>query len=837
MFIKYTKLAIAILAICITQPIYAQFQSKGLITNYKNSSSRKDPLPQSYQIFKRDLSEWKNELKHAGAAFDESVLINLPSPLGETIPFRVWKNTTLAPGFQGAFPEIHTYSGVARDKHNITAKIEIGCKGFYAMVFDGGYTYLIDPYSTEQQELNLVYYKSDYPQIPKPACVFGQSKTAAELSTFDDLILEAPISMSNTAFRTNGAVSKTYRLAIAATGEYTAFHGGTSAHAAAAIATTINRVNGIYERELAVSFTIIPQTASLIYTDAATDPYTNGNPDIMLYQNQSNITAVVGSGNYDIGHVFGTNSGGVAGLGVVCNNNFKSWGVTGSGAPIGDPFDIDYVAHEMGHQFGANHTFNSEALNCGYGSRSAADAYEPASGSTIMAYAGICAPENLQWNSDAYFHINSLDEIASYITTGYGATCALINATANTPSSYSNISATYSIPHSTPFELEAPAAVDFTADELLYCWEQMDLGAVGAWNTVTDGPLFRSITPSTSKVRHFPSRSKVLSQQLFSMGERLPNAARTMNFVLTVRDIYQGKGAFNNELNNKITVLVQPYGPFEVLYPNTDIQTFAGSEIMVNWSVANTVAAPINTGQVEIFLSLDNGATFPNSLGIYPNNGIAMVTIPANTLATSSARIKVKPLGNIFYQISPSVFTINAALPIALTQFDLNPSACSVVLDWKVASAGNFNSFEVQRAQDGRDFKTIGIVNYLEGKSDYQFLDKNIQGATTIYYRLKLNDSDASYVFSKVMPTKVTCEASNEIIVHPNPFQNTITIHPKDNLKSISVIDVTGREVFRKDTAEDLEWTVNLEALSKGHYYLLLKSEKGDLFTERIIKE
>src|SRR5690606_19435271 len=222
-----------------------------------------------------------------------------------------------------------------------------------------------------------------------------------------------------------------------------------------------------------------------VFTDPTTDPFTNGDPIAMIYENQSTINTLVGASNYDIGHVFGTNSGGVAGLGVVCNNNYKSWGVTGSGAPIGDPFDIDYVAHEMGHQFGARHTYNSEQNSCGYGNRSATDAYEPASGSTIMAYAGICPPENLQFNSDAYFHANSLDEISAYITTGYGAICPIVASTGNIPNNYPSISATYYIPHSTPFELEAPLVVDATASEVLYCWEQWDLGDVGLWNTVT----------------------------------------------------------------------------------------------------------------------------------------------------------------------------------------------------------------------------------------------------------------------------------------------------------------------------------------------------------------
>ena len=301
-----------------------------------------------------------------------------------------------------------------------------------------------------------------------------------------------------------GDVLRTYRLAVAATGEYTQFHGGTVEDALAAIATTMNRVNGVYERELSSRMILVDSNHLIIFTDPNTDPYGGGNS---LGTNQTVVDNNIGNANYDIGHLMTQGGGGVASLRSVCDNGDKARGLTGLAQPVGDPFDIDFVAHEIGHQFGGNHTFNSTTGSCN-GNRVSNAAYEPGGATTIMGYAGICGANNIQLNSDDYFHNRSLEEIVNHIVLGQGNSCATMIPTENTAPVVDAGPDGYVIPVSTPFELIG-SATDLEDTTLTYAWEQFDLGPSGDYDDPQgNAPLFRSFQPDTLPVRVFPRYSK-----------------------------------------------------------------------------------------------------------------------------------------------------------------------------------------------------------------------------------------------------------------------------------------------------------------------------------------
>jgi len=592
-----------------------------------------------YQVFQLDVNSIRAALE--GVTYREGILngfiasIDFPYADGTIHQFTAKRNQTMHPAYNAKFPELMTLDAYSTDGSGAYGKWDITPAGLHAMIFiPGQSTIFIDPMFEGNNEYYIVYRKRDFISDKIMQC---------DVENFDET---KPSQNNKSMFGT--CELRTYRLALSATAEYTTFHGGTVALAAAAQVVTMNRVNGVYEKDIAITMVIIPNNNSLIYTTAATDPYTNGTPGTMINQNQTNVDAVIGSSNYDIGHVFGTNSGGLAGLGVVCTGGQKARGVTGSGAPIGDPFDIDYVAHEMGHQFGGNHTQNN---NC---NSVAAARREPGSASTIMGYAGICAP-NVQNNSDDYFHGYNLQEISNEILSN-GHQCEVITALNNTPPVINSTSGNIVVPISTPFILTAHAS-DVDGDVLSYLWEQMDNEATTQppVATATGGPNFRSFDPSLDSNRYFPNLASLASNGPFTW-EVLPSVARVMDFRLSVRDNH-GVGSCNDYTDVTVTTNASA-GPFVINYPSaTGITWVGGSTQTVTWSVANTNVAPINCTDVRILLSVDGGQTYPYVLSATTaNDGTETIVCP--NVSTNTARVMVMSGAQTFFDISNNNFTI-----------------------------------------------------------------------------------------------------------------------------------------------------------------------------------
>lgn len=592
-------------------------------------------------------------LQKAGTSKEQAVSMTIPTPDGGRMELLVWKNTLIPQALQAKFPEVQTFDAVAANSKGISAKLDYNTFGLHVMVYDGERTFLINP--TEGSSNGYAaFYKADAKRQVIMPCV----NTAAESSLVAgaEQVRVEEANSGVTALRTNGATRKTYRLALSCTGEYAVAVAGanpTKAAVFSAMTTSMNRVNGIYERELAVTMQFIPNNDTLIYTDPATDPFTaNNNGDQLLSQNQNNTAAKISNNSYDIGHIFSTGGGGIAMLEGVCRSNFKARGVTGSANPVGDPYDVDYVAHEMGHQFGANHTFNI----CS-GTENQSTAYEPGSGATIMAYAGICGTtNNLQSNSDAYFHSASLNEIAISLATGSASTCGTAATGISAPDFTVDAATVYNIPYMTPFEFDFPTVTPGnTNSALTYTIEQYNLGNYqeneNLGSDFTTGPAFRSVFPDTAITRTFPSFAILRSGIISGRGHRLSNVARSYNFKFIAREVKDGWGAVNvSDQNNNINVIATPR-PFAIIYPNTNDSIIKNSATTIYWDQAHTGSAPINCATVNIYLSVDTGRTYPIVLAQnVPNTGSALVNIP--NITSTTARVKVKASNNIFFSVS-----------------------------------------------------------------------------------------------------------------------------------------------------------------------------------------
>lgn len=580
-----------------------------------------------------------------------AVVMTLPLPDGRYQYFRLYESPVMAPELAAKFPTIKTYSARGVDDVYASGRLDWTPKGFHAMIYTPGGTFYIDPYS----QGDIVHYLSYY----KDAFTREEEELLEEIGPIEAGSLP-PLEMSGGP--TTGPTLRTHRLAVAATGEYTIYHGGTVPLAMAEIVIAVNRVTGVYEREVAVRMELIPNNNLIVYTNPATDPYTNNNGSMMLGENQTNLDAVIGNANYDIGHVFSTGGGGVAFLGVVCTTGLKARGVTGLSNPIGDPFYIDYVAHEMGHQYGGRHSFNGNEGSCA-GNRSAGSAYEPGSGSTIMAYAGICGSQDLQPNSDDYFHVISFQEIVTYTTTGNGSTCGTTTSTGNNPPAVTVPAGGFTIPMQTPFVLTG-SATDPDSDPLTYNWEEFDLGPAGHPNSpVGTAPIFRSFEAVADPSRTFPKMSDIVNNTQ-TIGEILPTYARALTFRLTARDNHESPSAGGVAFEQMNFSVTDQAGPFLVTNPNTAVTWPIGTLKTVSWDVANTNTAPVNCTGANILLSTDGGYTYPATLATnVANDGSHSVVVPNNPSTT--ARVRVECANNIFFDISNTNFTIASAAPFA----------------------------------------------------------------------------------------------------------------------------------------------------------------------------
>jgi hypothetical protein len=669
-----------------SQETWKKIQKEEVFLNKKLIVRQK--MPKAYKLFMVDLNVLSGHLsktRNKQLKSSNPTIVKLPTPKGIQ-RFSVTEASVFSDELAAKYPEIKSYVGIGLDDPTARARFSKSKDGFHAMISSGNYPlYLIDPY-TKDKKISIAYSKSTQSKANFECLVDENRNTFQQQS-------------SKKSSNANDGKLRTYRLALIGTAEYSQFHltnqnvpaSATNAVKKAAVLsamnTSITRVNGVFERDLSVTMKIVSNNENLIFLmNGGDDELTDDDANTLLSESQTKCDALIGNANYDIGHALGTGgasgSNGVAlGGGTVCVTGQKAQGVTMSPNPISDTFDIDFIIHEMGHQFGANHTQNNDC------NRNNGTAVEPGSASTIMGYAGICSP-NVQNNSDAYFHAVNIAEMWNIVTTS--ATCGVETLTNNT-APIANAGADFTIPKSTPFILKGIGSDVDASNSLTFNWEQIDneIATMSPVSTNTDGPMFRSLISSASPNRFMPALNTVLAGSTSTTWEVLPEVARVLNFSLTVRDNVSSGAA---TARDDMTVTVNgDSGPFVITSQTINTTLNGNSTQTVTWDVANTNIAPVNCILVNILLSTDGGQTYPNILkSNTTNDGSEKVTL--TNITTNTARIKIEPVNNIFYAVNTVNFSIDKVAGVEDEQFANfnlfpNPSKGKITVKFDVKSS------------------------------------------------------------------------------------------------------------------------------------------------------
>jgi hypothetical protein len=692
-------------------------------------------FPTNFKLINLNLPAFRQAIfPVVGNATRHATIVAIPNAAGQLEDFEIVEASNFEPALQARFPEIRAFSGKGITDKTALLKLSYSPQGIQTMVF-----------RTDKPAEFMEPYSQDHRVYAVYAAQGNKGNFAWTCATPDEALahnLDNQVH-NNSATARSGGDLKVMRLAQSVTAEYSNYFGASNASQVnlvlAAVNTTLTRCNGVYEKDLALHLNLVSASTNVFYYDPSTDPYSAaaaGSGGAWNNELQNTLTAVIGEANYDVGHLFGASGGGgnAGCIGCVCVNGSKGKGFTSpaDGIPQGDKFDIDYVVHEIGHQLGGNHTFSQSNEGTGVNK-------EPGSGITIMGYAGITGFD-LAPNSIAFYHQASIAQIQANLAT---KTCPVTTTLSNaTP--VVNTLTNYTIPISTPFALTGSATDANAGDVLTYSWEQNDnagssqTGASSvASATKATGPNWISFAPTTSPTRYFPKLSTILAGGTLSgpltggdagaNTEALSSVARTLNFRLTVRDNapYSSTAPVSvgqTQFRDMVVTVSSGSGPFAVTAPNTAVTWAGGSAQTITWSVNNTTAAPVSCANVKISLSTDGGLSFPTVLvASTPNDGSEVLTIPATP--STSARIKVEAVNNIFFDISNANFTIGAAATCgnatglasssitnnsATVSWTAVSGASSYAVDYKANSAATWISLST--AQTGTSANISGLA-------------------------------------------------------------------------------------------------------------------------------
>ncbi|MBB6330641.1 hypothetical protein HNP24_001591 [Chryseobacterium sediminis] len=704
--------------------------------------------------YKTDINTLIQLLKNAeetGPAA-KSVTIQLPTAEGKIERFAVYSNPVMEKSLMEKYG-LGSYVGIGIDDPSKYIRFSTSPNEIQSMIIKDGVFQFIEPITTDKKTYG-VFYKTQRTDSEHGFSCNMEGNKGLDIKSLKNTG-KNKLPGINITGRPAASRYRTYRLALSATGEYTQLFGGV-AGALAQMNNTMTRVNGVFEKEFAIHLTI-QNLPNIIFANSANDPYT----DDLNGQLQQTLTAQVGNANYDIGHVFNAAGGnGNAGcIGCICTDPTvaeplgKGSAFTQNQNPVGDTFDIDYVAHEMGHQLGGNHTFSTVTEGSGVN-------IEPGGGTTIMAYAGITA-NNVQMNSDAYFHYSSINQILNNLE-GKPA-CGVAENIANNNAPVIAPLISYNIPKGTAYYLDANA-VDANGDQITYNWEQYDsvgstssISGDSGWGFNPEGSLTRSFPAVASGRRYFPSLPIVMSGKLTNKDtwETVSYIPRVLHYAVSVRDNNPNKPLTISAEN---TVTVGNDGPFKFKGLSTSTTLYNNASNTISWDVANTNLAPYNAANVKIEYTTDlnNGSAWTELTASTPNDGSFDIQMPA--ALQGNIKLRISAVGNIFYAVSPTI-TVGSApasvnnAPTGIAAFENDILKTSATVSWNHVPGATYsvNYRKTGTANWSNAASPINsvLLNNLEDETSYEVrvasMINNVAGGFSPVYNFKTKGLRTGY--------------------------------------------------------------------------------------------
>jgi hypothetical protein len=830
-FFLLRLLPLLLLSVCLGFPSYAQ---KAFFEVLATESSRSQypvkPSIQKYVLFQLDEEGLRQYLADAPAQSQQGgngLLLDIPMPDGQMEQFYVEETPLLAPHIAAQHPNVKTYQGWGARRKQQTIRFSLTSIGFGGIVLQSsGGTVYFEAYQRGSGMYVAYFTKDAYAagRAPDYRCGVKDGHEHPKVAQFGEQSVE---------YRNNtGATLRTYKLAIAATGEFTdhpLYGNGNVNDAYAVIVNYANNMAGVYRNEMCVSFVLVSGT-EIVYDNPATDPYDNDDQVAMLDENMLVLEDEIGNDEYDVGHVFGYtggSGGGIAAFQAVCDDAIKGMGVSGMGdGSYPQVFNDQLVYHEVGHQFGMSHSYNSSIPVCT--TRNPATSIEPGSGATIMSYGFTCDADDYESNYGPIlqFHSISYSQAHFYFTNtapAFGGSCPTNTPTGNNLPVLT-MPAAKTIPKSTPFMLTG-SATDANGDALTYCWEGTNIGTQvpnnGTLDDNTQPPFFRTYDALSTGTRYYPRIEKILDFSYEGKGDKLPSTGIATTHRLTVRDNRANGGA---TVFGTTTITVSAAaGPFNV---HTVNNTYApNAAVSVNWDVAGTTASPVNCAQVDIVFSTDGGYTYPTTLlANTANDGSQTVTLP--NINTTTARIMVRCSDNYFFDIT-NEFQVQGPLPVEWLEFTATlKNKRDALLQWKTAAEMDNAGFEVEMssASDGA-FSALGFVA-AEADRTYAFTVPALE-ADVYYFRLKQVDTKGSFSYSPIRALQIGAQRPT-ISVFPNPADNALNVRlqrQQGAAAKLEILNQIGQVLRTLDIPEGQElFPIDIADLPAGVYVLLCQT-------------